>query len=84
METEVNFIAENVDIEQFPDVLFALICVESLFSGESLPNVGELFLNSFGLRLLIFAGSNVGDELVESSHIGASCDSEHLKYESIK
>lgn len=79
MVTKINFIAEDVNVEEFPYVFFALISIEALLSGEPLSDFGEFFRDSFGLGLFIFAASNVRDELVESSHVCTSCDSEHLK-----
>jgi hypothetical protein len=49
LEAEVNLVAENVDVKEFPNVFFALVCVESLLSGESLPDFGQFFRDSFGL-----------------------------------
>jgi hypothetical protein len=46
---EVHFVAQNMDVEEFPDIFFALIGIESFFSGESLSDFGQLLLNPFGL-----------------------------------
>ena len=46
-EAKLDFVSENVDVEQFPDIFFALIGIESLFSGEALSDFGELNLNPF-------------------------------------
>lgn len=43
MVAEVYFVAEDVDVKEFPDVFFALISVESLLSGEPFPYFGEFF-----------------------------------------
>ena len=69
-EAKLDFVPEDVDIEQFPDILFALIGVESLFGGEAFADFGEFDLDPFGLVFLVLAGSNIGDELVESPHVG--------------
>jgi hypothetical protein len=57
--TEVDFVAEDVDVEKFPDVLFPLVGIKSFFGGEPFPDFGELVCNSLGLGLLIFAGSDI-------------------------
>ena len=59
METEVDFVAKDVAVEEFPDILFSLIGIETLFGGESFSDFGEFFLYSFGFGLFIFAGSNI-------------------------
>ena len=68
--TEIDLITKNMDIQQFPHILFPLISIKSLLSGEPLPNLGKFLLNSLGLRLLIFALPNIRDKLVESPHVG--------------
>lgn len=61
-----------MNIEQFPYVLLLLVGIESLLSGKPFPNLSKFLLNSFSLRLLIFALSDIRDELVEPPHVGGT------------
>jgi hypothetical protein len=79
LKAEIDFITQNMNVKQFPNVLFPLIGIQSFLCGKSLSYFGKLCLYSFGLWLFIFAGSDIRNELVESSHVGSSCNSEHLK-----
>jgi hypothetical protein len=71
LESEVNLIAEDMTVEELPNVLLSLVGIESFFGGKSLTNFGELALYSLSFGLFVFTGSDVGDELVETSHIGS-------------
>ena len=61
-----------MNVEQLPDVLLALVGIESLLSCEPLPDLGQLQLDSLGLGLLVLALPDVGDELVEAAHVGGA------------
>lgn len=41
MVAEVDFVAKDVDVKEFPDILFALVGIESFFGGKPLPDFGQ-------------------------------------------
>lgn len=69
MKTEINFVAKDMNVEQFPDVLFSLVSIQTLLGSEPLPNFSEFDLDSLLFGLFILAGSNIGDELIQSPHV---------------
>lgn len=71
MEAEVDLVAQDVNVEQFPHVLFPLVSVETFFCGESFSDFGKFRLHSLGLGFLIFAFADIGDKFVETTHGGA-------------
>lgn len=46
---EIDFVSQNVDVKEFPDILLALICIESFVVGELISDLGDLHLYSPGL-----------------------------------
>lgn len=63
-----------MNVQQFPDVFFTLIRIESFLGCESLSDFGKFVLDSFSLRLFVFALSDIRDEFVEASHVGGPTD----------
>ena len=65
---EVYLIAEDVDVEELPHILFSLVSVEPLLVGKLVSDFGDLHLDSPGLGVFVLALADVGDELVEAAH----------------
>lgn len=66
--SKVYFVAQNVNVEKLPDILLALVSIQTLVIGELVTNLGNLDLHTLSLGVSVLTLANVRDELVQSTH----------------
>ena len=67
---EVDFIAQNVHIEQFPDVLLLLVPGKTFIGSELIADLGELLLATLGFGLFVGTVTDISDKGVQATHGG--------------
>jgi hypothetical protein len=66
---EIDVVAEDVDVEQLPDVLLLLVARETLLVGEFVPDLSEFLLDTLLLLLLVGTVPDVRDERIQPAHV---------------
>lgn len=66
---EIDLVTEDVDVQQLPYILLALVGIQAFLVSEALSDLSDLKFDTLGLRVFVFAGTDVRDELVESTHL---------------